>query len=92
MVSAQDAGIHNHSQNPIRASAGHYYGNDLWVTRSERDERERNPDKDIVWSHLLSFSSSVQIKEIKSDESVAIRVPPVNKLLGYTQENQIIVP
>lgn len=48
IVSAQDAGIHNHSQNPIRANGDHYYGNDLWVTRTERDKRVCNPDKDIV--------------------------------------------
>lgn len=39
IVSAQDAGIHNHSTNPIRENGDHYYGNDLWVTRTERDKR-----------------------------------------------------
>lgn len=48
IVSAQDAGIHNHSQNPIREKEDHYYGNDLWVTRIQWDKRVRNPDKDMV--------------------------------------------
>lgn len=49
IVSAQDAGIHNHRRNPIREDGDHYYGNDLWVTRIQGDKRILcNPDKEAV--------------------------------------------
>lgn len=72
IVSAQGAGIHNHSQNPIRENGDHYYGNDLWVTGIQWDKRVCNPDKDIVWSHLLHFLLCKFQKFRWFDESVII--------------------
>lgn len=62
IVSAQDAGIHNHSQNPIRENGDHYYGNDLWVTRFQWDKRVRNPDRESDWSCSLCVFSCANLR------------------------------
>lgn len=54
-MSAQDAGIHNHSQNPIRENEDHYYGNDLCVTRFQWDKGLRNPERESDRSRSLSL-------------------------------------